>query len=163
MQMIFRVAFTLLGIHFLFRGLTYLLPAAVFFDDGGSGATLLVFLQAALAFVFAFVLIVQPAWLARRAGPDAAEYALPSGFEPKTVLRVGIVLIGLFVFATRLESVLHLVSMHLGGTRFGGLGGAPVRILIETVPLALAAFFVARPDAVIDLIARADERGIRGD
>lgn len=153
MHALFRVAFTLLGIHFLFRGLIYVISAILFFDGGWDRPTFLPFLHAALAFSFAFILIIQPAWLSRRARTSADESTFVDGFDARALLRVGIVLIGLFVVATQLESVLHLLSMHLDGTRFGGLS-APVRILIASLPLVLAALFVARPDRVVDVIAR---------
>lgn len=153
MRNLFFAASKLLGVYFVFLGLRHLV-AAFMLRDGPPSPALGYLLFAALACVFGFVLAFRTDWLGRVLRVSPEEAAPVGGPGTEDVLRTGIVLIGLYVFVTRVGSVLTVVSSHLTGVQFGGFGAIAGRILIECVPLALAIFFVVRADRVVGWIDR---------
>lgn len=153
MRTLFSVASKLLGVYFAYLGLIYLLSAIVFLESLGAPVQVQ-FLSAALAFGFAFVLMFRSEGLGRRLGVDTEESSPIGRLEPGAALHTGIVLIGLYVFISRLALALSTASAYLGGADFGGVGGAPVRIMIEAIPLALAVFFILGADRIVELVER---------
>lgn len=151
MRATFSVASKLLGVFLSYLGLIYLVTAFAL-GDGPFAPVLAQVLSAALAFVFGFILVFRTEWLRQLVGVSSEAAPSVGGLEPEAVLRTGIILIGLYLFATRVGLVLSTAASYLAGVHFGGIGGAPVRILIECVPLALAAFLVFRADRVVALV-----------
>lgn len=152
MSTIFSVGSRLLGVYFAYLGLIYLLGAFALYD-GSLAPVLVQFLSAVFAFAFSLVLMFQSEELGRRLGVTSEPATSLGGLEPRAGLHTGIVLIGLYVFLSRLGPALATVSAHLGGARFGGMGGAPARIAIEAIPLVLAVFFIVRADRVVELVS----------
>ena len=151
MSAIFWVAAKLLGIYLTYLGLMHVL-AAWLLGSGETGPVLVQLLSGTVALVLAFLLAFQTDWLARLVRVGAHAPVPPVDVDSRSVLRTGIVLVGLYVLATRLPSTLNVVSMFASGARIEGIGGAPVRILIEMVPLALALLFTFGADRVVGLV-----------
>lgn len=149
----FSVASKLLGVFFFYRGLLYLIIAFAL-RDGPAAPVLIQLLSAALALGFGFILVFRTDGLARVVGASSEAQGPTGGSDPHAVLRTGIILIGLYVFVVRINLVLNTVSSYIGGVQFGGIGGGPVQILIDSVPVALALVLVFRADRIAALIDR---------
>jgi hypothetical protein len=148
---IFSVAAKLLGVFWVYLGLQHVLTALVL-DNDRSGSVPLLFLFGAVLFVLAFVLIFWTDALARLLRVDGNASAASSGFESEAVLRTGIILIGLYAFVFHIAGLLTYISGYIDGMIFQGLGGAPGRILVESIPLLLALLFIFRPDRIVQLV-----------
>src|SRR5690554_4157653 len=117
MSAIFSVAAKLLGVILTYLGLLHILTALLL-GGGEKGPVLLQLLSGAVAWVLAFVLVFRTDTFARFVRVDANAPAPPVSFESTSVLRTGIVLVGLYVFATRITLALSIASMYVSGVRF---------------------------------------------
>lgn len=159
MSAIFSVAAKLLGVILTYLGLLHILTALLL-GGGEKGPVLLQLLSGAVAWVLAFVLVFRTDTFARFVRVDANAPAPPVSFESTSVLRTGIVLVGLYVFATRITLALSIASMYVSGVRFEGVGGGLARILIEMVPVALSLLFIFGADRVVDFVMREEKAEI---
>jgi hypothetical protein len=153
MRTLFSVAAKLLGVFIAYLGLIHLVNAFLL-GEGQLAPVLVQVLAAALALGFGAALVFRTDSLARFVGVSSDESAVVEGLDSRDLLRTGIILVGLYVFLTRVGMVLGVASSHIGGVQFIGIGGALARILIECVPLALAALFIFRADRVVDVVGR---------
>lgn len=141
----------LLGIYLFYAGLTYVLTSVVLAQEGGP-VVLLQLLGAAIAFAFGWFLTFRTERVTRLVGATRSEGGAEVRRDPHELLRTGVVLIGLYVFVTRIGGALRDFGFWAGG-HLGGIGGAPVQVLIELVPVILAALFVFRPGLIVNLTA----------
>lgn len=152
MRTVFSVASKLLGVFITYLGIMYVI-AAFALRDGPPGPVSLQLLSALVAFVFGFVLAFRTDRLADLLGVNSEVSSSFGAFEGRAALRTGVILVGLYIFVTRVGSVLSMISSYLAGVQFGGVGGALVRILVECVPLALALFLDFRADRIVHVLA----------
>jgi hypothetical protein len=153
-QFTFSVAAKLVGIYFLYLSVLHV-SSALAMDGPPLAPVLLQLVAGAVAAAVALLLIFRTALVASVVGivDDAPRY---TEGDPDAALRTGLVLIGVFVFVTRIGQLLVTVSYALTGVHFGGPGGALGRIILDSVPIALALLLVLRPDLVSRLVARAN-------
>jgi len=149
----FVVSCKLLGLFLLYVGLTYALTALLLRREGAS-VILLQLSSAAVAFAFGFVLLFRTELVTRVARIPDGEAAPAAGWDAREILRTGVVLIGLYVFVTRLGGALQEVGLWLDGGPLGRSGRTPILMLVEAVPLLLAALFVLRADLVVSFVER---------
>ena len=152
MTRLFTVGAKLLGVYFVYHALIYLINAVVF-TDGLGEALLVQLLLAVVTGVIAILLMFRTESVGRVLDVGAAHDS-PGRFEsPAEVMQVGVVLIGIFVFLTRLASLLQMISARVAGVRFDGLGGAGLRIAIESVPILLSVYAILRADRIVGHIS----------
>lgn len=149
MTVLFTAGAKLLGVYFVYLTLVYLINAALL-ADGDRRVLTIQLLLSAVTGVIALLLMLRTGSVGRFLGVHRESSPSERFQSPVEVVEVGVVLIGIFVFLMRLAALLHIISARLAGVRFGGFGGAALRIAIEAVPLALAMYAVLRADRVAD-------------
>ena len=154
MTHLFTVGAKLLGVYFVYHALIYLVNAMVF-TDGPGEALRVQLLLAVVTGVIAILLMFRTESVGRALDVGATNDP-PGRFEsPAEVMQVGVVLISIFVFLTRLASLLQMISARVAGVRFDGAGGAALRIAIESVPILLSVYAILRADRLVGLISPA--------
>ena len=146
----FVVGAKLLGIYLLYAGFAWLLMTVAVAQSGWT-AILFQLPTSAVAFAFGWLLAFRTELVARLVRASDSGAVLPAS-DSHQLLRTGVVLIGLYVVLTRIGTAVRDIGFWAQGDGFVGIGGAALRILIDTLPLLLAAVFVLRPDSVVKLI-----------
>lgn len=153
MSTVFTAGAKLLGVYFVYHGIVQLLTAATF-SDGSLSPAAVVGLSGAVAVGLGLVLMFRTDALARSFGIGSPASTSLGGLDARAALHTGLVLIGVYVFLTRLGLALTSLSAALSGYGVGVPGGAPARLVVDAIPIALALLLVFRGERVADLIAQ---------
>jgi hypothetical protein len=164
MSELFKVPTKLLGLFQLFSSMSLVLNILVlaqnFAQSNVRKSIIFTFLRSLVLLGFSPALVFKTEWVASFVGATVGTDSSTTSISPRSLLKVGIILVGLNIFlpgARQLITLISTVSLfimgNIGNTSFQKTQ-VTVGVFAQAFPVALSLFFIFGSEKIIQLLEK---------